>query len=54
MRIKLSTAASMSNRIGISHIAVAAIVSAVLKDLVLITDEDKANVIGRMKIKRKR
>ena len=54
MRIKLPTAASMPNRIGISCIAVAAIASAALMDLVVITDENKANVIDRMKSKRKR
>ena len=53
MRVKLPTAASMSNRMGISYIAVAAIASAALKDLVVITDDDKANVIGEWKLREK-
>lgn len=54
MRIKLPSVASIADRIGISDRAAAAIASAALQDLGVITEEDKTNAIDRMKIRRAR
>jgi hypothetical protein len=54
MRIKLASVASIADRIGISDRAAAAIASAALQDLGVITEDDKTNVIDRMKIRRAR
>lgn len=52
MRIKLPSVASIADRVGISDKAAAAIASAALQDLGVITEEDKTNIIDRMKIRR--
>ncbi|KAF8782613.1 hypothetical protein HNY73_012877 [Argiope bruennichi] len=54
MRIKLPSVVFISDRIGISDRAAAAIASAALQDLDVITEEDKTYVIDRMKIRKVR
>lgn len=48
MRIKSPSVASIAVRIGISDRAAAAIASATLQDLRVITKDDKTNVIGQV------
>lgn len=54
MRVKLPTVASACDRTGVSDRAAAAIASAVLKDVGIITEDNKSKVIDRMKIRRER
>ena len=54
MHIKISFVASIADYIGISDRVATAIASVALQDFGIIIEEDKINVIHRMKIKRLR
>ena len=54
MYIKIPWVTSIADRIRISDRAAAAIASAALHDFGIITEEDKTNLIHRMKISRAR
>ena len=54
MRIKISSVASIADRIGISDRAAADIDNAALQNFGVITEENETSVIERMKIRRAR
>ncbi|KAK3920111.1 DNA-directed RNA polymerase subunit beta' [Frankliniella fusca] len=54
MRISLKNVAAVSDRYGLSNRETAAISSAVLKDVGLVTDEDTSKVVDKCKIQRER
>jgi hypothetical protein len=54
MRLKLPTLARTSDRYGLSDRASAAVATAVLQDIGLVTEEDKSHVIDRSKLRRER
>ena len=54
MCIKMPSVTSIADCIGISDRAAAVIVSAALQDFGIITEEDKTNLIDKMKIRRAR